>query len=57
MKGPIESVSIALIIGLYLAILMDRYEGTHSAHTIALLISLYMDIIVDQHKGPIVPLL
>jgi hypothetical protein len=42
---------------LYLAIIMDRHEGNHSALTLTLLRVLYLAIIMTVMKGPIVPLL
>jgi F0F1-type ATP synthase assembly protein I len=35
--GPQTAVIIALLVGLYLAILMDRYGGTYTHFTISLL--------------------
>jgi hypothetical protein len=41
-----------LLRGLYLAIIMDRYEGPQSALTIALLRGLYLAIIMDRLEVP-----
>jgi hypothetical protein len=35
--GPLTSVTIALLRGLYLAIIMDRYDGPLTALTIEML--------------------
>jgi hypothetical protein len=40
-----------LLRGLYLAIIMDRYDGPQSALTIALLRGLYLAIIMDRYEG------
>jgi hypothetical protein len=37
--------------GLYIAIIMDRYGGPHSALTIACLGGLYLAIIIDRNGG------
>jgi hypothetical protein len=52
MKGPTLPFAIALHGGLYLAIVMDRYEGPHTAHTIDLHAGLYLAIIMDRSEGP-----
>jgi hypothetical protein len=51
MKGPTTSLSIALNRGLYLTIIMDRYEVTHNVPTIAVHIGLYLAIIMDRYDG------
>jgi hypothetical protein len=41
-----------LLVGLYLAILMERYGGPQTALIIALLGGLYIDIIMNRYGGP-----
>jgi hypothetical protein len=48
---PLNTFNIALHRGLYLAIIMDRYEGTHTTLTIALHRGLYLAIIMDRYEG------
>jgi hypothetical protein len=43
---PHTSLTITLLRGIYLAIIMDRYERPHSALTIAFLRGLYLAIIM-----------
>jgi hypothetical protein len=38
--------------GLYLAILIDRYEGPYGSLTIALHRCLYLAITMDRYEGP-----
>jgi hypothetical protein len=45
MMGPI----VPLLTGLYLAIIMDRCEGPHSALTIAIHRGLYLPNKMDRH--------
>jgi hypothetical protein len=45
-------LTIALLRGLYLAIIVNRHEGPHSALTIALLRGLQVAIIMDRYEGP-----
>jgi hypothetical protein len=39
-EGPQTTLTIALLVGLYLAIIMDRYEGPQTTLTIAYLVGL-----------------
>jgi hypothetical protein len=50
MKGPQSPLTIALLGGLYLAIIMERYEGPQTALTISLLEVLYLAIIIDRYE-------
>jgi hypothetical protein len=43
--------------GFYLAIIMERYEGPHTALTVVLHRGLYFEFILDHYEGPILPLL
>jgi hypothetical protein len=47
-----EGPQIALACGLYLANIMEMYEGPHIALTIALIGGLYLTIIMDGHEAP-----
>jgi hypothetical protein len=49
--GPHTAVTIALHGGVYLAIMMDRYERPHTSLTIALHRGLYLAIIMDCYEG------
>jgi hypothetical protein len=40
---------------LYLAIIMDRYEGPQTALTIVLHGDLYLAITMDRYEGPTLP--
>jgi hypothetical protein len=55
-KGPLwrahRVLNIALHRGLYLSIIMDRYEGTYSALNIALHRGLYLSVIMDRYGWP-----
>jgi hypothetical protein len=51
-EGLHSALTIALLRGLYLAIIMDRHDRPHSVLTIALLRGLYIPIIMDRHEGP-----
>jgi hypothetical protein len=50
--GPHDSLTLALLGGLHLAITMDRYGGPQTARTIALLKGLFLAIIMDRYAGP-----
>jgi hypothetical protein len=50
--GPKTALTIALLGGLYLAIMMDRYGGKTTALTIALPGALYSAIIMVRYRGP-----
>jgi hypothetical protein len=52
MKHPKTALSIALLRGIYLAIIMDRYEAPQTTLTIALLRGLYLAIIMDRYEAP-----
>jgi hypothetical protein len=47
MKGS-TPLAIALHRGLYVAIIMDRHEGAHTALTIAFNRGLYLTILMDR---------
>jgi hypothetical protein len=47
MKDPKIPLTIALHRGFYLAIIIDRHEGTQTPLNMALLISLYLAIKID----------
>jgi hypothetical protein len=51
MKGTTLPL-ISLHVGLYLAIIMDRYERPHISLTIALHGGLYLAVIMDRYEGP-----
>jgi hypothetical protein len=55
LRAP-NSALYPLLGGLYLAILMDRYEVTQTPHTIALHSGLYIDIIMYRYEGPQTPI-
>jgi hypothetical protein len=48
-EGPQTALTLALLLGLYLAIIMDHYESPHTALTIDLLGGLYLAIILDRY--------
>jgi hypothetical protein len=53
MKGrPHTALTIVLHRGIYLAIIMNRYEGPQPALTIALHGGLYLATIMDHHERP-----
>jgi hypothetical protein len=56
-KEPQTPLTIALHGGLYLAIIMVRYEGHQNTIIIALHGGLYLAIIMTGMKGPKLPLL
>jgi hypothetical protein len=49
--GPKTALAIALLGGLYLAIIMDRYGGPQCTQTL-LFVVLYLAIIMDRYGGP-----
>jgi hypothetical protein len=51
MKGP-HSPYYSLAESLYLAIIMEQYDGSHIALTITLYLGLYLDIIMERYEGP-----
>jgi hypothetical protein len=54
--GSYTALNIALLRGLYCAIILDRYEGPQTPLNIALLRGLYLDIILDRYRGILSPL-
>jgi hypothetical protein len=50
--GPQTSLTIALLGGLYLAIIADRSVGPQTAITIALRGSLYLTVKIFHYGGP-----
>jgi hypothetical protein len=49
---PQTAHTTALHRSLYLAIIMDLFEGPHTALTIALHGGLYLAILMDRYEGP-----
>jgi hypothetical protein len=56
MESPSLPLTITLHRGLYLAIIMDRYEGTLTTLTSALHRGLYVAIIMDRYESPLTTL-
>jgi hypothetical protein len=49
---PHTALTMALLVGLYFAIIMDRLVGPHTALTIAFLGGPYLANIMDRYGGP-----
>jgi hypothetical protein len=51
LRAP-HGLNIALHAGLYLANIIVRHQGPHTALTIALHAGLYLEFIIDRHERP-----
>jgi hypothetical protein len=51
-EGPQTALTLALLLGVYIAIKMERHEGTQTAQRRALLGGLYLAIILGMYQVP-----